>query len=102
MRGDGLAGVVRPLRERYGPAAADGELLARFTRERDEAAFAELVQRHGRLVLGGAAPHPGAPHAAEDVFQATFLALARQARRLGPDPSLINWLYTVALRRARK
>src|SRR5262249_48060325 len=41
-------------------------------------------------------------HQAEDVFQATFLALARSAATLGGQPTLANWLYTVALRQARK
>src|SRR6476660_5236178 len=39
---------------------------------------------------------------AADVSQATFLALARSAARLGGRPVLANWLYTVALRQARK
>src|SRR5205814_271826 len=39
---------------------------------------------------------------AEDVFQATFLALARSAARLGRPTCLASWLYTVALRQARK
>ena len=38
---------------------------------------------------------------ADDVFQATFLALARAAGRLENQP-LANWLFTVALRQARK
>src|SRR5438105_1501759 len=41
--GDGLAAVVRHLRRRYGAASTDGELLARFVHEPDEAAFGELV-----------------------------------------------------------
>src|SRR5262249_3598460 len=44
----------------------------------------------------------GDRQSAEDVFQGTFLALAHQAPRLGRPVSLVNWLYTVALRQARK
>jgi RNA polymerase sigma factor (sigma-70 family) len=100
--GDGLVGVVRHLRRQCGDAPGDGELLARFAAERDESAFAALVRRHGGLVLGVARRQLADRQQAEDVFQATFLDLARQAPRLGRPASLINWLYTVALRQARK
>jgi RNA polymerase sigma factor (sigma-70 family) len=96
-----LNGLVADLRRRCGDGPTDGELLARFAGNRDEAAFAELVGRHGRMVLGVAGRHLHDRHAAEDVLQATFLALARNARRLGRPPSLVNWLYTVAVRQAR-
>src|SRR3954454_15140520 len=100
--GDVLTGLVTRLRHRCGDGPPDGDLLARFAARRDEAAFAELVERHGGLVLGVARRHVPDRHAAEDVLQATFLALARQATRLGRPPSLVTWLYTVALRQARK
>src|SRR5205823_7450674 len=87
---------------RCGAGPADGDLLARFARQRDQDAFAELVGRHGGLVLGVARRHLPDRQAAEDVVQATFLALARSAARLGRPPSLVNWLYTVAVRQARK
>src|SRR5262249_40216680 len=89
------------LRRHCGKPSADGELLARFVRLRDEAAFAELVRRHGGLV-GVARRQLGGRDRADDVFQATFLALARRARRLRRSESLVNWLYTVALREASK
>ncbi len=96
-----LSGIVRNLCRRCGDAPTDGELLAQFASRRDEAAFAELVRRHGPLVLSVATRHLPDRQAAEDVVQATFLALARRAARLGRPPSLVNWLYTVAVRQAR-
>ena len=51
---------VRYLRRRLaGPAAADGDLVRRFAGRRDEAAFAELVDRHGPMVLGWPGGRPG-------------------------------------------
>ena len=100
--GENLQGVVRKLREQLGGETADVDLLARYAERRDEAAFAALVRRYGGLVFGLACRQLPDRHEAEDVFQATFLALARSASRLGRQGSLANWLYTVALRLARK
>src|SRR5262245_19590827 len=99
---EALKGVVRHLRAQLGDGATDLELLTRYAQRRDEAAFTALVRRHGGVVLGVARRQLADFHQAEDVFQATFLALARSAARLGRDISLVNWLYTVALRQARK
>jgi RNA polymerase sigma factor (sigma-70 family) len=100
--GEILQGVVRQVREQVGVETADAELLARYAGQRDEAAFAALVRRYGGLVFSVASRQLPDRHEAEDVFQATFLALARSASRLGRRASLANWLYTVALRLARK
>src|SRR5262249_6349111 len=82
------------------PTGGDDELLRRFARARDEAAFAELVRRHGTLVLGVARRVLGEHHAAEDVLQASFLLLARKAWRVRWRRSVAPWLHATAYRLA--
>ncbi len=77
----------------------DAELLARFTHDRDEVAFAQLVRRHARLVLRVCRGVVWDHHAAEDCAQAMFLALARQARSLARG-TVAGWLFRVARRTA--
>jgi RNA polymerase sigma factor (sigma-70 family) len=74
----------------------DAALLGRFAADRDETAFAALVDRHGPMVLGVARRVTGNHHTAEDVFQATFLTLARQAGRLRRPAALPAWLHQTA------
>src|SRR5947209_1476749 len=74
----------------------DQELLGSFLARRDESAFAELVRRHGPLVLGVCRRVAGHLQDAEDAFQATFLILARKAGSLRRRDQLGNWLYGVA------
>jgi RNA polymerase sigma factor (sigma-70 family) len=82
---------------RSGPnPATDAVLLRRFVKDRDESAFAALVDRHGPMVLGVARRVVGDYHKAEDVFQATFLVLARRARQLRQPNALPVWLHHTA------
>jgi RNA polymerase sigma factor (sigma-70 family) len=79
-------------------AESDAALLARFARLRDEQAFAELMRRHGPMVLTVASRMLGQQHDAEDVLQAVFLTLARRARALRRVRSVAGWLHNVAVR----
>ena len=77
---------------------ADGALLARFAADRDEAAFAALVERHGSMVRAAARSIVPTVADAEDVFQATFLILARRAGSIRSGESVAGWLYQVTRR----
>ncbi len=79
-------------------AADDAELLRRFVRDRDEAAFELLVWRHGTMVHSVCRRLLRDAHAAEDAFQATFLVLVRKAASVGRGEALAGWLYRVAYR----
>src|SRR5262245_56339003 len=97
---DGVVGYLRRLGERSLCALADGQLLDRFNRDQDEGAYAELVRRHGPMVLAVCRRvlHDG--HDAEDAFQAVFFILARKAKARGWRDSVADWLYLVAYRLA--
>src|SRR6266545_3741918 len=73
-----LPTLRRLILARQSAARSDGDLLAAFVAVRDADAFAELVRRHGPLVLG------------------------RRASAVRPREQVGNWLYGVAYRTALK
>ena len=81
---------------------SDDRLLSRFLTERDENAFGAILARHGRLVWAvcrGVLSHDAD---AEDAFQATFLALVRNARQIREAKNLAPWLHGTATKIAKK
>src|SRR3954468_23730788 len=86
-------------------ATPDAQLLDRFVSRRDEAAeaaFEELVIRHGPMVLRVCRSVLHDPHDAEDAFQAVFLVLANRAGSIRRRGSLASWLFGVARRVAER
>jgi RNA polymerase sigma factor (sigma-70 family) len=79
---------------------SDSILLERYVRRREEAAFVDLVKRHGPRVEGTCRRLLRNEHDIEDVFQATFLVLARKAAGIAWRESVGGWLCAVAHRLA--
>ena len=72
----------------------DAQLIRQYAAERSEAAFAELVRRHLKMVYAAALRQVnGDTHLAEDVAQSVFTDLARKAGKLQHDGSIAGWLY---------
>ncbi|VTR96182.1 wd-40 repeat protein : Uncultured bacterium genome assembly Metasoil_fosmids_resub OS=uncultured bacterium PE=4 SV=1: Sigma70_r2: Sigma70_r4_2: WD40: WD40: PQQ_2: WD40 [Gemmata massiliana] len=81
---------------------SDGGLVERFVTAADQDAFAELVRRHGPMVLGVCRRAARDSELADDAFQATFLTLARKAGGLTNPAAVASWLFGVARRVASK
>jgi RNA polymerase sigma factor (sigma-70 family) len=93
-----LRGSARPVADE----PTDGELLDCFVTDRNEAAFVELVRRHGPMVHGVCRRMLENAEDVEDAFQATFMILVRKAGSIRKRDSAASWLYGVALRVARR
>jgi hydrophobic/amphiphilic exporter-1 (mainly G- bacteria), HAE1 family len=79
---------------------SDGQLIERFLsgpRDQAQAAFANLVDRHGALVTGVCRRLLPDPNDADDAFQATFLVLVRKAHSIARKDLLANWLYAMRI-----
>jgi RNA polymerase sigma factor (sigma-70 family) len=85
-----------------GGQATDRELMERFVRDRSDGAFADLMARHGAMVLAVCRRYLSDTHMADDAFQATFLVLIRKAGLVRWRESIGGWLFEVATRVARK
>ncbi|WP_422930434.1 sigma-70 family RNA polymerase sigma factor [Singulisphaera sp. PoT] len=79
-------------------SAGEGQLLERFAKTQDEAAFAAIIARHGPMVLGVCRRVLRDEHDVEDAFQATFLVLVRRANGIRNGDLVGHWLHGVAHR----
>jgi RNA polymerase sigma factor (sigma-70 family) len=95
-----LPSVLVALGANASSAEPDGELLARFVASGDDAAFTHLVRRYARLVWRVARTRCRSESNAEDVFQATFVVLARKASSVRSAAALPGWLHRTAHRLA--
>jgi RNA polymerase sigma factor (sigma-70 family) len=82
--------------------SSDRELLQRVSEREDDVAFAVLVRRYSRLVMGVCQRVLRNVHDAEDAFQATFVVLWCKAGTIAKPELLGNWLYGVAFRTSQK
>ena len=75
--------------------STDKELLLSYAEDGSEGAFTELVERYVKLVYSAAIRESqGDSNEAQDLTQAVFTGLARNAKRLAGHPALAGWLYT--------
>src|SRR5258708_19161806 len=93
---DSVLHYARKVPGRRSEQGSDADLLQRFVQDQDETAFELLMWRHAAMVLRVCQGVLRDSHAAEDAFQATFLALARKAGSISRRESLAAWLYQVA------
>jgi RNA polymerase sigma factor (sigma-70 family) len=97
-----LGAAMRHIHRLFGEGTlagvSDARLLDRYAAQRDETAFAALVQRHGRMVMAVCLGVLDDTNDADDAFQATFLLLARKAGSIWVSDSLGGWLHRVACR----
>jgi len=82
--------------------SSDRDLLQSFASMHDEAAFAEIVRRHGPLVDGVCRRVLRGSADVDDAFQATFLILTRKAGSISWHSTVGPWLHATALRVAMK
>lgn len=71
----------------------DWQLLKDYAMNNSEEAFRALVDRYAGMVYHAALRQTRDPHAAEDVAQVVFIALARKAASIPRQATLYGWLF---------
>jgi RNA polymerase sigma-70 factor (ECF subfamily) len=76
--------------------AVDDVTLVRRARDGDEAAFAELLERHQSRVYHHALRMMGNPQDAEEVLQDTFVQVFKNLERFEERSRFSTWIYRIA------
>jgi RNA polymerase sigma factor (sigma-70 family) len=93
--------ILRQIRrhgEEYRGEDDDGVLLNRFAADGDPGAFEVLLRRYGSMVYRACRRALPSEQDAEDAFQATFIALVRNAGTIRRQGALAGWLHKTAVR----
>jgi RNA polymerase sigma-70 factor (ECF subfamily) len=80
---------------------AEEQRLVELLRQRDEAAFVQLVDRYGAAMLRVASLYVGSRAVAEEVVQETWLAVLQGIDRFEQRASLKTWLFRILTNRAK-
>jgi RNA polymerase sigma-70 factor (ECF subfamily) len=83
-----------------GSGTEDGDLVLRLRQQRP-GAFDDVYLRYREPIWRFLHRLCGRQDVAEDLFQDTWLAVARNAHRLREDSQLLPWLYTIARNKHR-
>jgi RNA polymerase sigma-70 factor (ECF subfamily) len=79
---------------------SDAELVSRL-RQGHPGAFDDLYRRYADRLWRFLRHLSGGRQVAEDLFQDTWVAAARNVRRLRPETDVTAWLYTIARNKHR-
>jgi RNA polymerase sigma-70 factor (ECF subfamily) len=82
-------------------AAREEQLLLQALRERDEAAFEQVLDRWYSAMLRTAMIYVGSRARAEEVVQETWLAVLGGIDRFGGRSSLKTWIFRILINRAK-
>src|SRR5258707_7874149 len=95
MLGNAVPPLLQHVRRLAATASSDEQLLADFLSRRSDDAFSALIGRHGPMVFNVCRRILHDVHAAEEVFQATFLVLADRADAIRRRASLADLFHGV-------
>jgi RNA polymerase sigma factor (sigma-70 family) len=102
MKASTLPTLLTALGRAESSGSPDAVLLELFVNNGDQSAFTQLVHRYARLVWRVARTRCRSEATAEDVFQATFVVLAKKAGSIRTAGALAGWLHRTAHRLAVK